>query len=369
MYGAGKRQFGRTLMIPSFQEPQTMTYEMPATIPALILFHALCRDQVMCTKYGKVSMFPCTIYRSTADLTQGEGGYPVLALFRPHLTTIVTRMFSAARQAVDRMTLSTYFSHTECPFEWSEDNVLVTMSGVEPFNHKYQRKDHGFFLMSAHWFDVMKCFFVYQDCTLRDIGDIFCSVYPAWTHKFTREFRVIWLGDERDISVMDILKECGQGHTKSMTRARAANGEIRIGRNGPLWSLPVCGSIKDQLAVYDDHSMVYGAQCWDHTLQWLNTAFEYFTGYNITNDEFGQKRLLHMNGLMFLDRTTHIVDRATSILNGLHSDMPKKAVTDKIRSTRRKLSEQYGEHFSTNFFGNHFKTCYKKIGTETVSNY
>jgi hypothetical protein len=357
---SGARKFGRPMFLPSFQEPENLSFEMPSTLPAILLMHALFSDQVMYTEFGKVSFAPCTMYRTKQDHASERNGYPVVALFRPHLTSVVTRMFSAARQAVDRSTLSRYFHHAECKFHWSEDSALVTLMGVEPFNHKYQRKDHGFFLMSAHWLDVMKCFFLHEDLQRRNVGDIFRSVFPKWRHKFTPEFRVIWLGDERDVSVSDILKECGQEHTKSMTRARAANGEIRFGKEGPLWALPVCGSIKDQLSSYDQHSLVYGAQCWEHTLTWLNTAFEFFTGTTLPKDSSGRTRPVHMRGLLFVDPEVPVVDRTTSIANGLHADSAKKTVSDAIRAARRKIADRYGGNFSANFFGNNFKVCYKK---------
>jgi hypothetical protein len=345
----GKKPFGRPVILPSFQPPADLKFEIPATFPVLLILHTFCREQVLLTRKGQVVIWPLTVF--TNNLMQN--GYPVLMIHRAQFNVVLARLYSASKKCIKSTTYREHFGSVECKFNPLQDDVLVTLTGLEPFNHNYQKKDNGFFMIPAHWFRVMKSFFL-DDHSLRNLGDLFQYVFTDWVYHFQPEFRVIWLGDEREISVLDFLKTCDQEHTLAMTRARAADGYIRIGKNGKLWLLPIHGSKKNSMATYDEHSLVFGASCWDTSLKWLNTAVDFFC--DISPLRSGP---IHMSGLFLFDTDTAILNRSESLRQGLCNDRSKKHVSNHVRSQRYKLGVKYGKDFVVNFFGV-VRTCVKK---------
>jgi hypothetical protein len=354
----GTIKFGQGVCIESFK-PSTAPHRMACTLPNLFLLHTLCKPDVMETLHGKVSVYPVTVFTSEQQKVSGKGGYPVLAIHKAHIKCVMNRLFSVCKKLIENKTISENLCEVFCTFDEMQDGPLVTISGLEPFNHKYQKQQSGFFLLSAGWFDVMKNLFLDTD-TLRvhDIGDVFRSAYahmPTIKDKFQEDFRCIWLGDERQANVMDMVKSPTKDHTRGMARCRAADGKVRIGKNGLLWKLPGFGE-KGKLAKYDSSSLVYGVSCWKGgQLESLNDAYRFFTNLSMPPNH----PVCHQNGLFDIDLESTVMDRETAVSKGIYNDSKSDSVSPAIRSQRYKIKRKFGNDFIINYWG-HKKTCFSK---------
>ena len=348
----GALDFGRNVVISSFQAYRP-EYKLAATLPNLFFMHILCSSNVMETRHGKVSVFPVTVYTNKTGLQQKQGGFPCLVIHRAHFKTLMWRIYSTLRKLVGNHTLTEHISQLACPYDLDQDDCLNTVTGFEPYTTLRQKTDGGYLLLPAHWMLVMKSFFVGGHQELRDIGEIFRSVYhrlPGMEGKFDEEFRPIWLGDERSANVSYMVKAPEQAHTFGMARCRAVDGQVRVGRNGVHWRLPKMGSTKTGLADYDTLSFAYGVQCWVEQLECLNTCYTFFTGQIVMQPT-------HQMGLFVLDTLKPVKDRRLCLVDGILNDEDSGKVSTRIRTQRYRIGRKYGKAFLPNYFGNTSSVC------------
>ena len=342
---SGQTKFGRKIVIESFQ-PKYPEYTMPATLPAMLLMHTLCSSSIINSAIGFVSVFPVTVFKSAQDESYNRGGFPVLAVNTGHMKFLLWRFYSASRKIIGSgEVLLNHFRDIVCQFNPLENGSLITASGLDPYLTPARSIKNGFMLIPAHWFDVMRRQFMDGDDCIYDIGQIVRSKYDAIEElrgKFDDEFKPIWLGDQRPPNVMNVLKDFRSNHNISMARCRSLNGRVRIGKTGPLWSLQ-CS--KSELCNYDENSFAFGVQCWRKQLQYLNSAYTFFTGNTVLQET-------HMDGFFELSPRFEIYSRERSIKMGIHNDAELKCeTTKKVKKLRRELQARYGSQCLANHFG------------------
>jgi hypothetical protein len=264
-------------------------------------------------------------------------------MHKSHMKVLLWRMFSASRAYIKTDTFSLQLADCMCEFDPTDDEALLAMTGLEPFNNIHQRKNNGFILLTARYFDVMRHFFVDEQKCLKDVGDIFRAAYhtkPALgvEGKFDERFRCVWLGDEREVEPNSILKECNLPQNMAQTRLRAHNNTIRIGVNGRKWVLPASTT---KHVAYDDNAYAYGVECWEKQLVCLNTVYTYFTGTLLT-------RTSHMQGLLVLEQLP-TKSKEQCVKQGIFNKTIKVESSKQIRRQRRKLTKEFGS--LSNFWG------------------
>lgn len=350
----GRLPFGRNVVIGSFQARDQVEYSVCATMNSLFIMHTLFCQDVMFTRHGKVSVFPVTVYTSLNQLENRENGFPCIAIHREHFKTLVWRRFSASRFAdVCSPKFLDIFQHVVCLFDPNEDSALVTVSGFESYNSAKQKKEKGFILIPAHWIDVMKHFFIDQDTHASlDISFLFREIYsdiPSLCREsqsiFQDQYRAAFLGEERSANIMDMIKTSHLAHTNGMARCRAMVSEgLNIGKNGCRWNLPE--SKKNELAVYDTLSAVYGVECWDNLLLVYNTAYTFFTGNPVLYPH-------HMFGLLHLDDETKVKNRSICRKLGILNDNEgiHKRVSKLTRQARYKIKKEFAKTGRLSFYG------------------
>jgi hypothetical protein len=299
----------------------------------------------MQTDKGKVSVYPVTVYKTAEARATGKTGVPCLAIHKSHFKIVMWRLYSACRSQVKTHTFDRHLHSVMCRYNSEDDHDLLALSGLEPFNNKEQRRKNGFMLLYAEWFDVMRHFFLEKDC-LRDVGAIFRERYNDngvlnVRGKFAEKYRCVWLGEEREVDTNAILQECNMAQNMSQTRLRALNGEIRIGVNGRLWTLPP-GNKEDSVK-YQKDAFAYGVECWDDQLRILNTMCAYF------NDGAQTKTPSHMQGLLVLEDLP-VKRRMECIRQGIFNKKRLVQTGNAIRRQRRKLSREFGGSLA-NFWG------------------
>lgn len=364
----GTQVFGKPIVITSFQPPHHLDYVLAATAPNLFFMTVLFSANVMDTRYGKVSVFPVTVFTSDTARQSGKTGYPCLAVHAGHFKKLMWRVYSGTKKLIGNSVLMDQLSPYACPYNMAEDAPLITFSGFEPYNQTTQKKEGGFLLLPAHWLDVMKHFFVTPEFAIRDIGEIFRRVYANIKDlqgKFDNMFRVIWAGEERTANVMDTLKLPSNKHVFSMARARAVSGETRIGGTGMYWFLDPISS-KDSLAQYDKiSSFAYGVQCWREQLQYLNSAYTFFTGITPANTS-------HHYGLLRLDETLPVLNRNQSLAKGIPNDAGEGTISSHVRAARYRMVSTLGRDHLATFFGPEVNIYYKRpkaaVGTANIGN-
>jgi hypothetical protein len=352
----GTQVFGKPIVISSFQRPTNLDYVLAATAPNLFFMTVLFSANVMDTRHGKVSVFPVTVFTTESAKQSGKTGYPCLAVHAGHFKKLMWRVYSGTKKLIGNSVLMDQLTPYSCPYNVAEDAPLITFSGFEPYNQTSQKKEGGFILLPAHWLDVIKHFFVTPEFTIRDIGDIFRQVYANIEDlrgKFDNMFRVIWAGEERSANVMDTLKLPSNKHVFSMARARAVSGETRIGGTGMYWFLDPLSS-KDALAHYDKvSSFAYGVQCWREQLQYLNSAYAFFTGETPIATS-------HHYGLLQLDDTLPVRNRDQCLLKGIPNDTGEGTISSHVRSARYRMVSTLGREFLATFFGPEVNIYYKR---------
>jgi hypothetical protein len=350
----GDMKFGTPVVVPSFQAAYP-DYTMAATISNLFFMNVLFSANVMETRDGKVSVFPVTVFTTEEAKKSGKGGFPCMVVHAAHFKTLIWRVYSATRKLVGNSVLTTQLAPYLCKYDSFLDEVFVTLSGFDVYNHNHQKPESGFMLLPAHWLDVMKHFFVEDGSTLRDIGVIFRQVYAniaLLEGKFDDTFRCIWLGEERSANVMSMIKLPSLDHTFGMARLRAVDGKVRIGRNGMLWNLDKAGK-KNELSQYNNESFAYGVQCWNTQLASLNTAYTFFTDQMVYE-------VSHQSGLLVLDTETPVLLREACLRRGICNDAEKGIINNHIRSDRHRITMKYGKTFIINYFGDQVQVFKKK---------
>lgn len=348
------KEFGFPMVIPSFRPPNNLTYKLNTSYPSILCMLVLFHTDVLRTIDGKISVFPLTVYTTT----QKTNGYPVLLIHKTHFRHVATRLFSICKKAVKNSTWDTYFSHVECIFDKSKDSQLVTLTGYEPFNHLHQKQENGFFMLPAHWVDAVKYLILQDNHELKKLSEIFSTVYPQFRKQFSDEYKVVWLGVERGVNVQHLIKTGDHAHTGSMTRNRVVDGQIRIGGpHGCIWKLHPYTK-KNDMATYNNETIIYGATTWKEITARLNTAWEFFT-----DNKAVLQYPYHMAGLFHLDTTAgfSLMTRDESIAKGLLNDRTNCDIPGRIRALRYALGKKYGKNFILNFWGEHnVKVCYKQ---------
>lgn len=356
---SGQFKFGHPVVIPSF-EHREVPFILPTIISNIIAMNVLVSQSALDTRYGKVSVFPVTVFTTAPQAATGRGGYPCLALHVAHFKVLCWRVFSACRKIVNNATLLNGLMPIIYKFKYSDDHDLTVLAGMEQYTNSELHAIGGFILLPAQWFDVMKNFFVSKDGSRHDIGDIFRAVYahiPGMRDKFQNEFRVIWLGGERTSNVNTIirLQSPFNDHTFSMTRCRAASGVARVGHSkaGNLWVINPPKT--DQPVQYTPLTFCYGVQCWREQLQVLNSACIYFTATSeLELQTLPQPR--HMSSLLVWEEDPELTvkTRAECIAYGIHNDMaeqPERELKKDLRNARAALARKYGKNILLDFFG------------------
>jgi hypothetical protein len=340
---SGQVTFGAPMVLQDFEEVFP-PYSLMATVINLFFMNVLFSGNVMETKDGKVSVFPVTVFKSDTLKNTGQTGFPCLAIHISHFKTLIWRIYSVTRRLINSDNLWQNLSAYSCRYNSLRDEPLITLSGMDPYNATQKKKLPSFLLLPAHWVDVMKHFFIHRGSTLRDIGDIFRQVYrniPALQGKFDNVFRCIWLGEVRSANVMNMIKHPSADHVFSMTRLRAVNGQVNIGRNGMRWvlqdiTLP---------ATYNEESFAYGLETWNQQLAMLNTAYAFFTG-----EKMSATKPFHQHGLLVADHTLSVCTRQESLDKGIFNDTERHIIDKQIRSDRHRL-KNLSPAFVVNFFG------------------
>ncbi len=348
MVKRGELAFGIPVVVPSFQEPKSISYVLDATLPNLFLMNVLCSDNVCETRFGKVSVFPFTVYTSPEAKEDGVGGYPVLAVHVGHIKTLIWRIFSACRNADIKNPTLMKHAHYQAPYDFDQDVEFTKFTGFETYSSIESKAQGSYMLIPAPWFDVMKHYFITQHGNKRDIGEIFRRVYgtiPGLEGKFDDKFRAIWLGDERTANVIAMIRHEGKDHTFGMCRVRSLNNIVHVGKSGRLWILDNGNAPKHPTVTYNENSFAYGVQCWKEQIGWLNSAYTYFTGHILREPS-------HLLGLLTLDDTKlPVMSKAACVANGIHNDTELPKISQAVRRSRHNLESIYGTDLVQNFFG------------------
>jgi hypothetical protein len=341
---SGKTAFGTPVVIPSMVIPSGKTdYTVPATLSAMFILNGIFSDQVLDTASGKVGVYFLTVYTSEKQKKSKVGGYPVVCLHRAQFKPMLSAMHSATKNFMTSNLFSDNFSHAECTFDGKDDGPLVTLSGLEPYDNTKQKKN-GFFLLPAHWLDVVKYHVVNSQLQLRLLPQVFQRTFPDIAERFLEKYSCLFLGDRRKVNTQAMIGKNGGGgkHRISMTRCRAGNNEIRIGRNGLVWSLPE-NSSKGSKATYNHDSIIFGSGVWRSLLLRFNTVHTFFTGQAIPDG-----LVFHMRGITALNPDCKVSDRKTCIANGLQVEKDPVKLSSSTRKRRyqlKKLNPDYIHHF------------------------
>lgn len=349
----GVQKFGRSVVISSFT-PFCPPFKMEATVDMIMFMHLLFSKHVCHTSVGKVSVYPLTVYHTPADMAKGKRGYPVVAIHKAHMKTLLWCVSSVGRKLFGNNTMTPMLKRYECPYFVDQDQALNTVSGLDPYNSAPEKLQGGYSLLSAEWLDVMKPFFVGPKGELRRLGDILRTVYsnrPETEGKFLPEHQAVWLGEQRGANVARMLGIDDKGrstdkkkvHCFSMARARAYYGQITVGNNGEPW-YPHQPNRKTPVT-YDDLSLGYGVQLSNEQLWFYNTMYTFFSNRVVSYP-------CHMNGIMQIQPELPVNTRGFCILNGIYDDRGAvKVVSAFIRAARHSLKKQHGPQFTTNYWG------------------
>ncbi len=359
----GHYKFGHPVVIKSFEFNDAEPV-LPAVLTNLLLMNVLCSNNVAETRHGKVSFWPVTVYTTPQQAARGTDGYPCVAIHTSHIKCVLWRVFRACRKVVNNQTLMGGMAPVLCKFNPEDDTDLTVLAGVEQYTSRALHAMGAFMLISAKWFDIMKNFFVTSNFSRRDIGVIFRSTYVHVADKFSDEFRPLWLGIERSARVHNMIRIDTplNDHTFSMTRCRALDKQVHVGRSGALWSI---NPPKSSTPVrYTDLSFAYGVQCWKEQLQLLNSAFIYFTASS-PQELVPLIQPAHQQGIFALDDSgTTVKSRQECIETvGIHNDGDKdteKKILSHMNAALTQLVKKYGQDFVANFFGPVVKTEIKE---------
>jgi hypothetical protein len=340
---SGAQTFGEAVYLKSFVDCTT-ELNLAATYPNILFMSALCSKEVMQTDKGKVSVYPCTIFNNKRKFATRKDGVPCLAIHKSHMKVLLWRMYSASRAYLKTDTFAQQLGDALCEFDSTDDHALLAMSGLEPFNNVHQRKNNGFMLLTAHYVDVMRHFFLDHNNCLKDVGSIFRAHYHPNSalgikNKFDDTFRCVWLGDEREVEPNSILKDCNLPQNMAQTRLRAHNNTIRIGVNGRKWILPATNT---KNITYNVDAYAYGVECWDKQLSMLNTMYSYYTGVAVSGPT-------HMQGLFVLEEPLLVKTKNQCVRQGIFNKTIKVESSKQVRRQRRKLTKDFGS--LANFWG------------------
>jgi hypothetical protein len=340
----GEIPFGRNIFLPTF-EPKLPAYEIHATLPNLFFLNVLFSNQVIETSKGKVSVFPVTIFNNQQNFQTRKNGFPCLMFHTGHMKTLMWRIYSVCRQLFKNGTFEEHLEQVVCSFSPRYNPVLNAITGFEP----YDRLTDSYIFIPAHWLDAMKSLFIDpQTFKAVDIGELLRSTYKDMSHKFSEDFRCLWLGEERNSNVSAMLGDPTAKHVFSMTRCRAVNNQVCIDGN-PLfrWKLADCGRSSQP---YDEFSFAYGVQCWKEQLQFLNTTVCFFNEQAQPKETYQEA---HQVSLFHYDTNTPIKTRQQSLSAGILDDSTENVLLSKdTRRQRHAIKTQYGIDFMTNYLGN-----------------
>lgn len=350
----GVQKFGRSVVISSFTA-YCPPFKMEATVDMIMFMHLLFSKQVCHTSIGKVSVYPLTVYNNPQDMKKGKQGYPVVAIHKAHMKTLLWCVSSVGRKIFGNNTMTPMLKRYECPYFVDQDQALNIVSGLDPYNSAPEKVQGGYSLLSAEWLDVMKSFFVGPNGESRRLGDIFRTVYsnrPETLGKFLPEHQAVWLGEQRGANVARMLGIDDKGynssdkkkvHCFSMARARAYSGQITVGNNGEPWH-PHQPNRKTPVT-YDELSLGYGVQLSNEQLWFYNTMYTFFSNRIVSFP-------CHMNGMMQIQPELPVNTRGFCILNGIYDDRGAFGkVSAYIRAARHKLKTDHGAQFTTNYWG------------------
>lgn len=339
---SGRYSFGWEICCDSFAPPVDMSFTVPCDLEVLLFLHVLFTGGVMDTDRGTVSCFPCTMVHSC-----DQSKYPVLAVHKGHILRVMWRLYSAT--AVNFKTAASIGQKLEqyvCTFDATKDRPFLKLSGMDAYLTDEQKRERGFMLIPMLWLDVIKYFFVYPNTyELRDIGHVLRQVFSGtlYKNKFCDSVRAIWLGEERDINIMAMLR------SQSMLKLRALDKQVRIGKNGRLW---ICPETHERIR-YTEDSFAYGVQCWTTQLGRLNTLYAYLTHTHST-----ALPVSHMKGILYLVPLP-VHNRDDCVRAGIVDDSVKHKVCASIRSSRRQIINTYGREYLATYWGVQ-KTLFKK---------
>lgn len=332
---SGQRPFGQAVHIPSFQ-PRYPKYRLPATLPNLLFMHSLFQRDVCCTAEGKVSVYPVTVYRRVEDQSAGLHGFPCVVVHSGHFKQVLWRLFSASRSYVRRDTLRQHLQSVACTFDVVDDTVLNQVSGLEPYHNMKASLEAGFILLPAHWLYVMKYFFVtqaspsvYQSVPFDHIcRNTYRQTFPAYAAKFVSKYRVMYMGDERPIHIMEMLKCTEQRSVHSMARCRAFSEQTQLGTNGMKWVLRP----RKTPVQYNDLSLGYGVACWDRVLTGYTSMYAFLCNIPVPDTS------MHLEGLLTVKPDLPVQTRDVCKANGILQHLDKNSPTcyNVSLSTRRR---------------------------------
>lgn len=327
----GEFQFGMPIVLTTFLESNP-GFVLDLTIQAIFIMYALCSEEAVRTTTGQVSIWPMTVYKSEEKRAAFKEGFPVLAIHRAHFRCLIFRMMSSAHKPFKINHFDEHLPGVKCHYDTAEDASILEVTGLDRYKCARQNETNSFFLIPAHWFDVMSTWFRgksamdIMDSAFRDLRmDDGAETY-GW--RLDPEFKALWTGDGvafgHKVQVFDILAHLEDNMCHSMTRSRPVDRMIRCG--DVLWELkaPVGRPIE-----YQEDCFSYGVQCWLQQLVYLNQAFVFFHPQGLWSTE-----VHHMNGLFGKNPTAPVLSKEQCIANGIVNSSRRRPTSLECRKLR-----------------------------------